>query len=793
MRGRPGDTAVAALAALAAMLAATTLVQSGAWFVTAVWLVLLVGALGVGLRQINAPEPLVVLGQLVGVAVAMAWTFASSSTFYGIPTPATATRVGELLHEFVSTVYTATAPLPATPGVTLVFVLVAGVVALVVDDVAVTRRAPAAAGVALLAVFLAAAANSGASLSPVFFLAAAVAWLALVARDHRARMRLWSTTSSSADTPTRTADVERTAVLGFGSAARRLGLAAIVFALAVPAVVPHLPTRFLLDGLARGSGGAGTTATAGFSSTLDVSRSLRSGLTTEVLRYRTNAPTAEPLRVLATSAYDGTAWTAPTPSLGRATRLELSPQVERAERVITVEDNTMDPPRLAAPQPVVAADLRGTSWSVDEQTSDIYAQTRPESYSITYLDPKLTPTLLRDGLDGRPGADPLPSGRQLGLSLRVDPRSEAAVRAAAQEAAGSATTAYDAAMAIQDWLRDDSRFTYSLTLASDPAQAGLDPITSFLRTRTGYCVQFASAMVMMSRVKGIPARMAIGFLPGERDQSGAYTVSDDDAHAWPELYFAGAGWVRFEPTPQVRTGTAPEWTLPAAEAASSVAGGTSAGGTSDPSGRNLDRDLDSGLDGTNTDIEQPVWDQVRLWFSQPAHVLLIGLLLGVTAALVLPATSLLLRRRRHRRRDAPSRVEAQWADLTSRLADLGLPSPAGGSLRDWESHYQDAASLDEHSRSALHQVVATVETSRYARPGTGVFGDLSPQVGTVTRAVARTRSKRRRVRALLLPGDGVRWWRQVGHAAMTRARAISARLRRPARRPPAADRGDPGW
>ena len=75
-------------------------------------------------------------------------------------------------------------------------------------------------------------------------------------------------------------------------------------------------------------------------------------------------------------------------------------------------------------------------------------------------------------------------------------------------------------------------------------------------TKQGYCVQFATAMIMMARSAGIPARMAIGFLPGSATQ-GVWTVTAADAHAWPELYLDGIGWTRFEPTPAVRSGAPP--------------------------------------------------------------------------------------------------------------------------------------------------------------------------------------------------------------------------------------------
>ena len=75
----------------------------------------------------------------------------------------------------------------------------------------------------------------------------------------------------------------------------------------------------------------------------------------------------------------------------------------------------------------------------------------------------------------------------------------------------------------------------------------VDPITPFYETRRGYCTQFATAMIMMARAQGIPARMAIGFIPGTREGS-SNIVRASDAHAWPELYFQGSGWLRFEPT-----------------------------------------------------------------------------------------------------------------------------------------------------------------------------------------------------------------------------------------------------
>src|SRR5690606_21900234 len=88
----------------------------------------------------------------------------------------------------------------------------------------------------------------------------------------------------------------------------------------------------------------------------------------------------------------------------------------------------------------------------------------------------------------------------------------------------------------------------------------LDALSHFLLTKQGYCVQFASAMVMMARAEGIPARFAIGFLSGTAGRSGERTVVASDAHAWPELFFSDVGWLRFEPTPGQRVASAPGYT-----------------------------------------------------------------------------------------------------------------------------------------------------------------------------------------------------------------------------------------
>jgi transglutaminase-like putative cysteine protease len=113
-------------------------------------------------------------------------------------------------------------------------------------------------------------------------------------------------------------------------------------------------------------------------------------------------------------------------------------------------------------------------------------------------------------------------------------------------AENGAQTPYDQAVVIQDYLRT---LTYNESIPSPPQ--GAEPVEWFLfEQREGYCDYFASAMVLMLRSQGVPARWVRGYAGGEFDANrGLYVVRESVAHSWPEVYFPGFGWERFEPTP----------------------------------------------------------------------------------------------------------------------------------------------------------------------------------------------------------------------------------------------------
>jgi len=116
----------------------------------------------------------------------------------------------------------------------------------------------------------------------------------------------------------------------------------------------------------------------------------------------------------------------------------------------------------------------------------------------------------------------------------------------AQRLAATARTPYEATVAVERWLRSDGGFTYA---ERPPQPLGLPPLADFVeRSKQGYCQQFAGTMALMLRLLGVPARVAVGFTSGSWDE-GVWTVTDHEAHAWVEVWFAGVGWLPFDPTP----------------------------------------------------------------------------------------------------------------------------------------------------------------------------------------------------------------------------------------------------
>lgn len=121
----------------------------------------------------------------------------------------------------------------------------------------------------------------------------------------------------------------------------------------------------------------------------------------------------------------------------------------------------------------------------------------------------------------------------------------ARVLALARDLTATAPTPYDRARAIEAYLRT---FPYDLNLPVPPSDRDVADYFLF-DLRRGYCDYYATAMVVLARAAGIPARLVVGYAGGLPDPANArYLVTEANAHAWPEIYFPGYGWIEFEPT-----------------------------------------------------------------------------------------------------------------------------------------------------------------------------------------------------------------------------------------------------
>lgn len=120
----------------------------------------------------------------------------------------------------------------------------------------------------------------------------------------------------------------------------------------------------------------------------------------------------------------------------------------------------------------------------------------------------------------------------------------------ATQITGGELNQFDKALALQDYLRDNFDYTTDIQQGH-----GKNALERFLfdeeNGKKGYCEQFAAAFAAMARSVDIPTRVAVGFTEGDKDpnEPNLYVVRGRNAHAWPEVYFEGAGWVKFEPTP----------------------------------------------------------------------------------------------------------------------------------------------------------------------------------------------------------------------------------------------------
>ncbi|RLD02138.1 MAG: hypothetical protein DRI46_01295 [Chloroflexi bacterium] len=210
------------------------------------------------------------------------------------------------------------------------------------------------------------------------------------------------------------------------------------------------------------------------------------------------------------------------------------------QKVDTVED--LDGLLFSAGIPLSADQDFEIAWRVqntNEWTFDIFgASLEAESYIVDSLQPRASIEELQEAGQDYPQWI---RNRYLGLPPTVPDR----VIGLARDITATEPNPYDRALAIEGFLR---RFPYTLDLPQPPMERDITDYFLFSAKR-GYCDYYATAMVVLSRAAGLPARLVTGYIGGYYDPNlDAYLVTADLAHAWPEIYFPEYGWIIFEPT-----------------------------------------------------------------------------------------------------------------------------------------------------------------------------------------------------------------------------------------------------
>ena len=296
---------------------------------------------------------------------------------------------------------------------------------------------------------------------------------------------------------------------------------------------------------------------------------------------------------------------------------------------------------------------------------------------------------------------------------------------------------YEQAVMLQNYFRT---FVYDLNVA---AGHSVNDIQSFLSKKRGYCEQFAGTFAAIMRTLGVPARVAVGFTPGELESDGLYHVRGEHAHAWPEIFLDGVGWIRFEPTPgrggpgdAVYTGVEPAQPDPGNPTESVPLPTTPPGDPSDPG----DVPPEFGAEDPGGIITAP--GEEAGGASSPSslegleQILLVAAIIVVLIALafgVVPFIKFARRRRRRTRAVGQPReqIGVSWAETVDALGLLDLDASAAETPT--ELAHRSAATLGD-AAPQLEKLAALTTRAN--------FDSIDPLAGEVDEAALAARSVR---------------------------------------------------
>jgi transglutaminase-like putative cysteine protease len=788
MSGRARLALCAWAATLMAAGALLPLVDPATWILQAGFLLAVQTGAGMVTRRVPPARLLTVAAQALVTLAMLTLVFAREHAFAGlVPGPQAFAHFADLLQQGTNDIGRYAVPAPLSDGIRLMLVGGVLVIGLLVDAVAVTFRSAAPAGLPLLALYSVAAGLSDGGADWVWFLVAAAGYLLLLLAEGRDRLSQWGRVFGGA---ARTPGGE-SGTLSPVRTGRRIGVVALGVALVAPLGLPAMDGG-LLDaaGTRVGPGSGGTISAVNPLVSLRDSLNVNEDRTVLTLRTETEDTSDLYLRIVSLDDFDGTTWKpakrkiTAVPEGGFPAPAGLGPDVKRTEFDTTISAaGWYAQDWLPMPYPPSGVEIRG-DWRYEPEgmtlVGDHGQNTRGLTYRVSSL--RVQPTAEQLAAAPAPPTSLTREFTQLPESL------PAVVARTAQKVTEGAANPYEQAVELQDYFSVTGNFEYDTQVQVGSGSQG---IARFLRDKQGFCVHFSFAMASMARSLGIPARVAVGFAPGTPQAGGTVSVGLKDAHAWPELYFEGVGWTRFEPTPS--RGTTPSYTVPdtsgsalpdparpseSASAAPSAAPSRSEGCTVEQKRLDGACPTESAQAAPVVADDGPKWWVVLLW------------VLGGFAAIVLPLAPMLWRlRTRAVRLGAHGRSQegtvahtlAVWQELTDTAWDFGIVPDQSHTPRTAAARIVELGRLDGDAASSVHRVAGAVEQALYTprpQPVAGLADDVRRVIADLTAAMSRGT----RLRAVFAPRSIVRvvwtasaWWADVKR----RAAASRPTLRKP--------------
>jgi hypothetical protein len=744
----PTTPIAAGFAVLCAATALSGVVQGVAWLFYLLIAIGLVVGTGMLLRSLRTPPPLVVLGELFALLCLVTMSFSTNGILLILPGPTALGDIVDVLGRAVVDVQTEVPPVPADQPILCLIVIAIGMVAVVVDMLAVEAEAPAASGLVLLCVYAVPASLADEMLPWWSFLFGAASFATLLAVDGRAKHRAWRG--------------RRTGLPGYSQGAPNheasaVVLVAIVLALIVGSTFTVIGTVGRLPGGGSTGDGSGPFGVKPYTKL----QGLLTGQSNQEFFRVTGLKSDQYLRLVTLDKYvENDGWQIGVPING-GDQLGTKDLESGTGPVssISIQPNQFDEQWAPVYGSPVSVSGLGSEWRWDPTAETLWTS-GPQQFGAYVERARMTP----------PSADQLRAEGTLDES-QVDPRYrqpvqvDGRVRDLINQVTAGMTTSFDKVRALTLYLNSgENGFKYSLDARVQDTH--ISQLDDFLfNTKTGFCEQYASALAVMTRAMGIPTRVAIGFTPGVayNGDPNVKTITGGDAHAWVEVLFPHYGWTTFDPTPAgsrvVRppymADTAPSNGNNAEPSTKGSAGPTStaASQSTAPSASVAPVDAQSASETSWLNSSAPPpwvtgvivvlaialtvlvrrrrrpgrtlrWLPAVMIAGWGVAMLLIAsylswwlaaflLLVGLLAA---PATVRAWRRRMRLRQIAAlgsQAASAAWAEVLAESTDRGTTVPATETVRAAGRRLARDHELDDAGREALRQVITAVEGSWY--------------------------------------------------------------------------------